>query len=410
MASRHLKRAAESPTTPRPSNFRRMSVGDSSEELASNMAAVQEEDIGMHTPLAQSGAQKETEGEARMPSDGQPPATPEQEDDSMMLQTPDTDMFGTPVEQGSSAAVNDMFSTPVHQASAAQAPKKGLSTLRRKTEQMLLSSKYSSDPFDPDDDEYDQGSPSLHSKELKQKANSIFTSYREPKNVLSSDADMDSSPIQTLRGRATKSINSPPNRRPKATADYTSSRVRMEVDEGFEAESSVRKNSAALFGEKKFSSNNIWDADDEEFALNLGDMRLDDFGRVRSSASRSMRAPLGSFKLNRPQGEQTVGGIQDGGPVKNHLKAVSAAIDGRPDKQDLETAVHSFVEHRGTFKGIPHIKSHRYEAKQDVSKSSAPIRGENLTDQQKDDYMHDLPGQVKFIGAGYCTSFVVTQT
>lgn len=56
----------------------------------------------------------------------------------------------------------------------------------------------------------------------------------------------------------------------------------------------------------------------------------------------------------------------------------------------MEKAVHSFVEHRGTFKGIPHNKSHKFEAKEDVSKSSPPVRGEHLTAQQKDDYEHEL--------------------
>ncbi|KAH7400646.1 hypothetical protein DE146DRAFT_631742 [Phaeosphaeria sp. MPI-PUGE-AT-0046c] len=110
-------------------------------------------------------------------------------------------------------------------------------------------------------------------------------------------------------------------------------------------------------------------------------------GKYSDSNIQYLGTPSGStptiFKSSQvSEGESTVG--QESGPIGAVWDADDDEFDRWPDKQDLENAVHSFTAHRGTFKGIPHFKSHAFEAQQDV------VRGSNLTAQQREDYLHEL--------------------
>lgn len=341
-----------------------------------------------------------------------------------------------------------LLSTPVRQQVTSTPPvRKDVSTLRRKTEDLFSSSAHSSNTFDSDDDDYDQGSPSLRSSAFRKKAASLFTGYRESKEVFDADTSEfeDSSPIQTVKGHTLSPENSPPIRQPKASASYMSIPTKMEVDDHGEAQSptpskqsTLRRQSAGLFGQKNFSSPTMWDAGDEEFTQKIGSVRLDSFGQIRSTPQQSQRKSLSSLKSSPPQFEQNVVSLdgrlsslqgtssslgtpsgskatqttgasplpivfksakdgedqfmvtQEGVPVRSMWDADDDEFDRWPDKRDLESALQSFVEHRGTFKGIPHIKSHRFKAEQDSTKSSKVIGGDKLTAQQREDYLHEL--------------------
>lgn len=445
VTSRPPKRGAESPRTPQPSKLRRKTAEVFGDNLGAKMWKDEEEKHGLEPHLTHEGTEIGTVEEAPQTPGELPLASLEQEEDEYLM-----DNFPSLLRTAATGVPNtNVLSTPIRQTVSSTPPaQKGVNTLRRKTKDLFSGSACSSDAFDPDDYEYDQGSPSLRSSALRKKATNLFTGYRESKEAFDADASEfeDSSPLQAVKGRTLQSENSPPARQPKASASFTSSPMTMEVDDHGEAQSptpskqsTLRRQSAGLFGQKNFSSPSMWDAGDEEFTQKLGSVRLDSFGQIRSKPQQSQRTSLSSFKSSPPQFEQNVVSSKErlsslqgtslslgtpsgskptqttgasplpiffksakegedqfmvtheGGPVRSMWDADDDEFDRWPDKRDLESALQSFVEHRGTFKGIPHIKSHRFKAEQDSTKSTKAIGGDKLTAQQREDYLHELP-------------------
>jgi hypothetical protein len=280
------------------------------------------------------------------------------------------------------------------------------STLRQKTEELFTGSTYSSNPFGLDDSEYDGPSPdhTVHNKPLPSLRISRIKRAEAAVSLVSVEAS--SEKIATKQHVAVGSLS-------KAHLEVLLNPPLVSPDL-----STFKRESAKLFAES-----NIWE-DDEESVAKLETMRLNPTQPVRGNLLKSMRAShspsslstvvsdkenVSSYRSTRPSPLRsildapeatsatskmvglTAFKVEDnnGGPVKSIWVTDEDEFDRWPDKYDLAARVESFATHRGTYKGLKH-HSASLEVKGEIGEDSAPIRGTNMTEQEHDDYMHEL--------------------
>jgi len=316
-----------------------------------------------------------------------------------------------------------------------------LSTLRRKTDELFSSSRYSSSLFEPEEDELDQPSP-----DRTMRGNpSISVPGTHP----------------TPLGDQQASVK-PPLARASLALNHLAVPSNTPVDSS--RPSTLRRKSADLFKEDEFASSNPWDPDESEFVAKLESMRLNPTQRIRGNPLRSLRtspssskwtpstrfglenkenSPTGYFDQHLSASERTPyvllpptgnspmrstrrsplrdafvssggsfrqqsgfvtddDGINKGStsPVKSIWDADEEEFDRWPEQEDLEVAVKNFTIQRGTYHGAArsasgtHTSVARYvigpDDEDNENEPLPPIRGADLTQQEHEDFMLEL--------------------
>ena len=310
-----------------------------------------------------------------------------------------------------------------------------LSTLRRKTDELFAGSRYSSNLFEPEEDEFDQPSP---------------------------DRTMRGNPSISVRGVPFTARNDGGPKfmeTPIAGSSLLSRHLAVPPNTPAEPAwpSTLRRKSADLFKEEDFSSSNPWDPDESEFVAKLETMRLNPTHRIRGNPLKSLRtSPSPRFTIENKEnvapgysdqrfslsgrvsgsippsagnsptrlarrsplrdgvvspGESgrrmSAFGPEDNGsregditPVKSIWDADEDEFPHWPERKDLDVAVKNFTIQRGTFKGMgrtasgTHTSVARYVIEPDDNDNDneplPPIRGADLTQQEHEDFMLEL--------------------
>jgi hypothetical protein len=305
---------------------------------------------------------------------------------------------------------NDVHSTSLSNDTAPASPR--MSTLKRKTNELFGSS----NPFDVDEDEFEESSQSVRPSTLRRKTDELFSDKVYSSNAFDpNESEFDEfSPTRTVRGTpfptlqissrklagaavSAVSVEGLPSRHTEEQTSATASlsQANLEVPPNTPLVSpglnTFKRESAKLF-----SDSDIWE-DEDEFVAKLETLRINPTRRIRGNLFKSMRAsPLRSvFDAPEPSRVTSKNGgshtskveDQEDGAAKSIWDADDDEFDRWPDKDDLAATVKSFATQRGTFKGFKHTTASLHVDKSEVF---VPIRGGSMTEQEHDDFMHEL--------------------
>lgn len=331
---------------------------------------------------------------------------------------------------GSSKSSFDAEDEEEHEQSPSLRP----STLRCKTGEMF-GSRYSSNPFDPEDSELDELSSRLtvRSRPLPSLSTRISPTRRAEAAVslVSAETDLGHAlPEKTSAAEAlSKQHLAAPMSSPglstlkRRSADlfarkgYFSSSAWDDEDDDDESTqrqaippaalvsspglSTLKRRSADLFAREGNSASSAWDEDEDESTQRFKSVQLDPTQRGRGLTFKS------SHKSQSPPStcaSSAIIGTEDQDYDESQIMSRSKAkYRSWSDKKDLDVNIQNFAANRGTFKGRMHsseVSSQSFGSSPNASVSSSmvenalntisPIRGANMTEQEHDDFLHEL--------------------
>ncbi|KAF1920890.1 hypothetical protein BDU57DRAFT_436149 [Ampelomyces quisqualis] len=302
-----------------------------------------------------------------------------------------------------------------------------ISTLRRKTEEIFSATAFSSNVFEPDEDEFEQQSPyrGVGPSTLRRKTDELFSGCGVSSNPFDADEDEleQSTPIHIARDASSFSLRVTPAKRAEPTISISRVSVEAGIAEPMDEKnmavsllakqhveagkdstttiprlSTLKRESSELLAQQGNSSMNLRNADEDELVRKLETMRLNPTRRIRGNLLKSLRNSTSSLKDTSP--------LRHTAEDKEKITAIWDAEDDEfdrwPDKQDLTNAIKSFTTQRGTFNGAlrsnrdiisskpqPHL--HTPSTDDEEPLDTVPrIRGSSLTEQEHSDLMHEL--------------------
>jgi len=316
----------------------------------------------------------------------------------------------SPTVEESMRSASPFFTPP--KMSATTSPR--ISTLRKKTQELFGNSK---SPFDAEDEDECEQSPSLRPSTLRRKTGEVFGSRYSSNPFDPEDSELDEpSPSRTL----SLSMRISPTRRAEAAVSLVSAETdlgdttpkKTSAAEALSKQylgaplsspglSTLKRRSADLFGREGYFSSSAWDEDDDESKQRFESVRRDPTERGRSLTLKS------SHKLQLPSSASALSsivGTEDQDYDESRVNSQAKVEHGSwPDKKELDANIQNFTANRGTFKGRVHsseVSSQSFESSPNASASSSmsgsaldtipSIRGANMTEQEHEDFLHEL--------------------
>jgi hypothetical protein len=315
-----------------------------------------------------------------------------------------------------------------------------ISTLRRKTDEMFGGSGHSLDPFDVDEDELDGPPPTQTAPSNPLPSLEISPTNRSeaPISLISAEVGIEKFDLERT------SVAEVLSKQHLTVASNTRA-----VSPGL---STLKRESAELLTKEGYFSTSLWDADEDEFSQKLASMRLTPTQRIRGNPLKSLRISRSTTRrtslfrfettdetdvarltdtslLSLSQGDcsrrlastshspsssiralplrsvfepYVTASVLDKRPVISVWDAEDDEFDRWPGGEELDSVVKSFTIQRGIYKG--QTRSDRSSQLAEISpsdsanssiherafESTAPIRGANMTEQERDDFLHEL--------------------
>ncbi|KAH5193351.1 hypothetical protein HBH76_066330 [Parastagonospora nodorum] len=296
-----------------------------------------------------------------------------------------------------------------------------ISTLRRKTAELFGSSE---SPFDADDEEgYDQ-SPSLRPSTLQRKTGELLGGRQYSSNPFDPEvSELDEpSPSQVARGKPLSSLLAriSPTKRAEASVSAVSAETDFgdaTLEQTLAAEalskqhlaasmsspglSTLKRRSADLFAQDSYFPSSAWDEDDDEPTQRFERVILDPTQRERGLTFKSLRTSKSPTSLSDPL--STVKTEVQDHDESRVMPWYKAEYRSWPDKKDLEANIQEFTTNRCTFEGRMHsseVSVQSFESPPNASAGSSmleraldnihKIRGAHMTKQEHDDFLHEL--------------------
>ncbi|EAT84494.2 hypothetical protein SNOG_08218 [Parastagonospora nodorum SN15] len=268
-----------------------------------------------------------------------------------------------------------------------QSPSLRPSTLRRKTGELLGGRPYSSNPFDSEVSELDEPSPSqvARGKPLSSLLARIAPTKRAEASVSAVSAETDFGDATLEQTLAAEAL----------------SKQHLAASMSSPGLSTLKRRSADLFAQDSYFPSSAWDEDDDEPTQRFERVILDPTQRERGLTFKSLRTLKSPKSLSDPL--STVKTEVQDHDESRVMPWSKAEYRSWPDKKDLEANIQEFTTNRCTFEGRMHsseVSVQSFESPPNASAGSSmleraldnihKIRGANMTKQEHDDFLHEL--------------------